>query len=237
MKMFLFWVLVTVSSFSQELLKKEVSNFVGVDVFENFYYLKNNTLYKSSLENNYQNLNYGKPDVIDISNPMQVLVFYQNFNTVVFLDNQLNYISEVPVPFGVSLIANAGKDKLWLYNKLQSTLSIYNYHTKKTSNTSLPNVKNTTKLSSDLNSAYILDKNNIWSRYNFLAQKQEAKQVKQQLLSISLRNLYAINQQQLWFQDNMVLKLPTAVSAFEVVNNQCYYLSENAIYRITIAKN
>ncbi|WP_010133934.1 hypothetical protein [Ochrovirga pacifica] len=237
MKMFLFWVLVTVSSFSQELLKKEVSNFVGVDVFENFYYLKNNTLYKSSLENNYQNLNYGKPDVIDISNPMQVLVFYQNFNTVVFLDNHLNYISEVPVPFGVSLIANAGKDKLWLYNKLQSTLSIYNYYTKKTSNTSLPNVKNTTKLSSDLNSAYILDKNNIWSRYNFLAQKQEAKQVKQQLLSISLRNLYAINQQQLWFQDNMVLKLPTAVSAFEVVNNQCYYLSENAIYRITIAKN
>jgi hypothetical protein len=42
----------------------------------------------------YQNFSLGKITKVDLQNPLKIVLFYENFNTVVTLDNQLNEIQK-----------------------------------------------------------------------------------------------------------------------------------------------
>lgn len=67
-------------------------DFIGYDQFDFYYYIKDNALYKTkgttSLE--YKNPSFGKITKVDIKNPLNIVLFYENFNVVILLDNQLN---------------------------------------------------------------------------------------------------------------------------------------------------
>lgn len=236
MKLWKFLFLLPFFSFGQTQLHNNVDDFIGVDVFENYYFVKNNTLYKSNIENNYQNINYGKPNLIDISNPLQILVFYKYFNKVVLLDNQLNLILEFDVPIGIKLLANAGKDKIWMYNELSMSLELYTIKTQKTEVKSLPNIKNVKKLKADLNKAYILNTNGNLEIYNFLARKIESKKTSDLLLPISLNSEYFCKDYKILKNNASVATLPQTATSFEVVNKHCYFFDGKAIYRMSVSK-
>lgn len=236
MKLWKFLFILTLNSYSQTLLHNNVNQFIGVDVFENYYYLKENTLYKSNIENNYQNINYGAPDIVDISNPLQVLVYYKHFNKVVLLDNVLNYLSEFTIPIGIDLIANAGKDKIWMYNNLNTTLSLHHIKTNKTEVNSLPNIRNVKNLKADLNNAFILNNNGNLDTYNFLARKTKTQKTKEFLLPISLHATFYYKDKTIFKNHSPTITLPQKAESFEVINDHCYFFSNKTIYRMSISK-
>lgn len=106
--------------------------FVGIDKFGFQYFIKNNVLFKQkdgqSLE--YKNLSLGKIARVDLQNPLKLLLFYENFNTIVTLDNQLNEtqrvnFSEHSTPIIVSATGVASQNRFWIYNSLTQQLGLY----------------------------------------------------------------------------------------------------------------
>lgn len=70
------------------------ANILAVDNFSSFYSASNNSVLKFSNEGKflyrYEEFNYGKIGMIDVSNPMKMMVFYPDFMTVVTLDKFLS---------------------------------------------------------------------------------------------------------------------------------------------------
>jgi len=107
--------------------------FFGVDSFDNNYYSLNNVFYKTTPTKTYQyqNLALGAISSVSIYNPLELVVFYKDFNTVIILDNTLNEIEKLHfLNETISLVAKAGKNQLWLYNTDNQQLELYDYQTK-----------------------------------------------------------------------------------------------------------
>jgi len=106
--------------------------FIGTDGFKNYYYSKSNVLLKKNAEEvlQYQELSLGTITKVDIQNPLKIIIFYEQFNTVVILDKQLNEVQRIEFSkFENSVVASAigiaGQNKLWVFNSLKQQLGMY----------------------------------------------------------------------------------------------------------------
>lgn len=114
--------------------------FIGVDTFENYYYVIGTALYKKTTNNTYvyNNTSLGGNYSVDLSNPLKIVLFYRDFNTVVILDNRLNELTDSinfsAETFGknVASVSLSSNNNLWLYSLDDNILSLWNYETKKT---------------------------------------------------------------------------------------------------------
>jgi hypothetical protein len=106
--------------------------FIGYDKFDYLYFVKNNVLHKvkngESFE--YKNLALGQITKVDLLNPLKVIVFYERFNTVVTLDNQLNEtlkidFSQIKIPLVVGEIGIASQNQLWVFDEISQQLYLY----------------------------------------------------------------------------------------------------------------
>lgn len=74
------------------------SNYITSDIFDNIYavnkYELNQFDKEGTLLNTYSNRNLGNISFMDVSNPLRILVFYNNFNSILFLNNKLSPIAE-----------------------------------------------------------------------------------------------------------------------------------------------
>lgn len=129
--------------FSQEkkVLLSEVSSeridanqVIGVDKFGYLYYTEDNvfTKKKASKAFEYKNLSLGKIEKIDIQNPLKIVLFYKNFNTVVTLDNQLNEIQKINFTENekqivVEATGMASQNRFWIFNNLTQKIGLYDY--------------------------------------------------------------------------------------------------------------
>jgi hypothetical protein len=114
--------------------KIDAALFVGFDGMGNLYYIKNNILYMKNEKESwqYKNVSLGKPTKIDIQNPLKIMLFYENFNTVIMLDNQLNEtqiinFSENDVPIVAIATGIASQNRLWIYNSLTQQIGLFDY--------------------------------------------------------------------------------------------------------------
>ena len=139
--------------FSQEITTEFVTKipldadtFIGVDDLGNIYYLQNNTLHKKEVSKvySYTNTLLGKITSVDIKNPLKILVFYRDFNTILFLDNRLNELTN-PINFleesiakNMNAISLSSNNNLWMYSSDDNTLALWNHQSKKTIFTSQP---------------------------------------------------------------------------------------------------
>ena len=105
---------------------------LGYDTFNSLYYIKENTLYKTtnSTQVEYNNFSLGKISKVDFQNPLKILVFYERFNTAVLLDKQLSEIikfdfSQTEFPIVCSAIGISTQNKLWIYNNLTQKIGLY----------------------------------------------------------------------------------------------------------------
>jgi len=112
----------------------EAEVFVGVDEFENLYYINNNILYKKSKSKiySYSNISLGKITMVNIQNPFKLILFYADFNSVMILDNNLNELSE-RVDFtketlfnNVKFVSRSSQNNIWLYAD-DNKLHLYDY--------------------------------------------------------------------------------------------------------------
>ncbi len=111
--------------------------FIGLDNYKNSYFIKDRVINKQGPDGNFifNDLQLGRITSLDIINPLKVVAFFQDTNTVVMLDNKLNEIERInfnnlPQFLNVSTATNAGSNSLWLFNVDTQQLELYNYGAK-----------------------------------------------------------------------------------------------------------
>jgi len=132
--------------------------FLGYDSLGAMYSLTNNVLTKQTDTQNWQYKNpiLGKITKVDLLNPLKIVVFFQNFNTVVLLDNQLNETQKInlsdninPIlPFAVGL---ASANRLWIYDSLSQKVGLYDYAKRDFQTLTVPFVGNVRYYESNFN--------------------------------------------------------------------------------------
>lgn len=143
--------------------------FLGYDQFGFYYSIKNNVLFKDKKNEHfeYKNIALGKPTKIDIQNPLKIMLFYENFNTVVLLDNQLSEIqrinlSENIVPIIASAAGIASQNRLWIYNNLTQQIGFFDYLKNTFQSLTASFQGNLKYYQSDFNTFHWIDNNSNW---------------------------------------------------------------------------
>lgn len=156
-------------------------NFIGIDSYGNYFYENENVLYKKTptLTIQYQNISLGKIKKVDIINSLKVVVFYENFNTIVLLDSQLNEIQKVDfsntaITNGKSVLAKAiglsGQNIIWIYNTNEQQICLYDFRIQKLKNIGIPVSQNFTYYHTDFNTFQWIDSQNNWYSCNIFGE-------------------------------------------------------------------
>ncbi|EIA09676.1 hypothetical protein [Flavobacterium frigoris] len=149
----------------------EADFFLGFDQFGFYYSITNNVLYKIKEDETfeYKNPTLGKITKIDLQNPLKIVVFYESFNSVVLLDNQLNEVQKInftenTTPIIVAATGIASQNQLWVYDSLNQQIGLFDYlkNNYRAISTSFP--ESIKQYQSDFNTFnWIDDNNNLFS--------------------------------------------------------------------------
>ena len=146
---------------------ERAEEFFGKDNFQNYYYVVSNELFKKNKSKayNYKNLALGEIHDIAIENPLQIILLYKNFNTVVLLDNQLNEVQKIDFNsinqnLIITSIGFGGQNKLWFFDSVSQKIGIYDLITSSIKFLSTPLKGNITKKITTYNLFYFVNENN-----------------------------------------------------------------------------
>jgi hypothetical protein len=147
----------------------DADQFLGTDSFGFSYLIKNNLFVKTNGKDSYEykNISLGKITKVDLENPLKVVLFYEDFNTVVLLDNQFNETSRInfsknTTPILASGIGIASQNQLWIYNTLNQQIGLYNYLKDEYKTVSIPISGSIKYYQSNFNLFYWIDEKNNW---------------------------------------------------------------------------
>ncbi|WP_269234542.1 hypothetical protein [Flavobacterium flavigenum] len=147
----------------------DADDFLGYDSFGYSYEIKNNVFRK--IKGNeifeYKNISLGKITKADILNPLKIVLFYEDFNSVVLLDNQLNKISEINfsqnnIPIVATATGMSTQNQLWIYNTLNQQIGLFDYLKNEYKTVSTPLTENIKFYQTDFNTFYWIDEKNNW---------------------------------------------------------------------------
>ena len=188
---YLFCFLFSVLVFSQETITVEfaeekaftANKIYGIDTFGTTYFADDNeSFYKKTADTtiSYANFQLGKITSANVFNPLKINLFYQDFNTVVILDNRLAEIQKIDfntsVPYkNVSLVSTGYDNTLWLFNQDLQYLELYDYLNNTTRVRTVPIASQALDLKSDYNYVYLLTESYlyIYSYFGSLIHKIE----------------------------------------------------------------
>lgn len=108
------------------------TRFVGKDILDNSYWITGNVVRKSKGANvlSFQEFGFGNVSSVDITNPMQLGVFYKDYNVWVNVDehlvlvNQYDFSELLPV-YEVAFVANSVKNTLWIVDEVGRSINRY----------------------------------------------------------------------------------------------------------------
>lgn len=138
----LFWLccLISFTAFAQTTLKIEkldsltwdIDRYLGFDSQLNQYAIKDNVVFKRTKNEilAYKNVELGKIERVAFQNPLQLIVFYKEFNTLVLLDNQLNETKRIDFNLNPTLIqleamGLSAQNQLWVFDGNSNRLGLY----------------------------------------------------------------------------------------------------------------
>lgn len=147
--------------------------FLGYDAFGYSYQIKNNVFSKTKGNEifEYKNVSLGKITKVDLQNPLKMVLFYEDFNSVVLLDNQLNKVTEInfsqnATPIVVSAIGMSTQNQLWIYNTLNQQIGLFEYLKNEYKTISIPLTEQIKYYQTDFNTFYWIDKKYNWYSCN-----------------------------------------------------------------------
>ncbi|MFH7012082.1 hypothetical protein ACHRV5_09415 [Flavobacterium sp. FlaQc-52] len=150
-------------------LKIDADEFLGYDSFGYYYLIKDNVFRK--IKGNevfeYKNVSLGNLTKVDLQNPLKMVLFYEDFNSVILLDNQLNKITEINfsqnnIPIVVPFIGMSTQNQLWVYNTLNQQIGLFDYLKNEYKIVSTPLTETIQYYQTDFNAFYWIDKKNNW---------------------------------------------------------------------------
>lgn len=119
-------------------------DFFTVDNLGNIYTVKEDELIKylpnGKFFARYSNLRLGNISAVDATNPLKLVLYYRDFQQIIFLDNQLSVNSEVVSLENLGfeqteLVCASANNSFWIYNKQNSELNRFNENSKKITST------------------------------------------------------------------------------------------------------
>jgi hypothetical protein len=118
------------SSFSLLSTYKTSADILTVDNFSNFYSASDYKLFKFSRDGDflypYEQYSYGKIGMVDVTDPLKILVFYPDFMTVITLDKFLSPLTTYNFfnlgYQNVSAVASSADGRLWFFDNTDMTL-------------------------------------------------------------------------------------------------------------------
>lgn len=149
---------------SPRLIIKMKFDFFTSDNIGNIYTVKEDELIKylpnGKFFARYSNLKLGSITTVDATNPLKIVLYYRDFQQILFLDNQLSLNSEVVSleKLGyeqTDLVCASVNNSFWIYNKQNNELNRFNEESKKI--TSTGNLKQV--LQRELNPNFMLEHN------------------------------------------------------------------------------
>lgn len=150
---------------------KEFENktYIGFDGLGNNYYINENVFIKENETQKweYKNVALGKITSVDFINPLKIVVFYEDFNTIVTLDNQLNDVQklnffEIDTSIFASKIGLASQSQFWIYNALTQQILLFDYLKNTSKTIGNPIAENIKYTQTDFNNFYWIDDINNW---------------------------------------------------------------------------
>jgi hypothetical protein len=141
-KLFLFLFLFSLISLkAQELtipvqllskVKAGNDRYIGQDAFGGEYTIADNEFrkQKDGKTYKYKNISLGEIFKADIQNPLQIVLFYKKFNSVVLLDNQLNEITRINFsrtaePLIAEAASLASQNRLWIFDITTQQIGLF----------------------------------------------------------------------------------------------------------------
>jgi len=156
-----------------EKIKLHDDHLAQIDNFNNLYFIDENTLVKQTNDSEfiYNNRQLGQISSFDGFNPLKLNLFYQDFNTVMVLDNRLSEITKINFntlkPFrNISHITTGNDNTIWCFNQDNQQLELFDYRTNNTKAKTLPINENVIQLKSDYNTCWLLTKRYLYV-YNY----------------------------------------------------------------------
>jgi hypothetical protein len=147
----------------------DIDDFLGYDSFGFSYHIKNNIFRKTKGTEvfEYKNVSLGNITKVDILNPLKIVLFYEDFNTVVLLDNQLNKMTEInfsqnSTPIVVPSIGMSTQNQLWIFNTLNQQIGLFDYLKNEYKTVSTPLTETIKYYQTDFNTFFWIDKKNNW---------------------------------------------------------------------------
>ena len=142
----------------------------GVDTFGTLYFsTDDNTFNKKTKDTTITYTNFQLSEITSANafNSLKINLFYEDFNTVVILDNRLAEIFKIDFnttqPYkNVSFISTGFDNTLWLFNQDLQQLELYDYKTNKTRLKTVPIQSQILDLKSDYNYCYMLTQNYLY---------------------------------------------------------------------------
>lgn len=160
------WLLFAFPKGNQQAITiREAHHFFTVDELGQIYLVHGSELlkYKKTGERQarYSNLRFGEIASVDATNPLKILVYYRDYQQVIFLDNQLSVNGKVPLQdLGLSqaqLVCASANNSFWVYDQMHSELHRYDQSGKKTASTG--NLRQL--LNSEISPSSIIEQSNL----------------------------------------------------------------------------
>ena len=133
-----------------KLINKSTVNydrFLGFDQFGYVYYINNNVLFKEHKDKKtlfqYQEFALGNITAVDLTNPLKIVLYYNQSNLSIILDNRLNELfridfNQVENTLITAMVSTSRQDQLWVFDLNAQVLNQYNYRNSRVVNSSLP---------------------------------------------------------------------------------------------------
>jgi hypothetical protein len=147
--------------------KAEAERFAGTDAFGWDYVIADNEFRKQKDGRvlKYKNLSLGDIFKVDLQNPLQIVLFYKKFNTVVLLDNQMNAtnlinFNDIQEPLLAEALGLASQNRLWLYDLNSQQMGLFDTSKNTFRTLTPPNNGGITWYQNDYNYFYWTDNGN-----------------------------------------------------------------------------
>lgn len=226
---------------------KVIAENFKVDNLGNFYILNKNEISKYNAEQKftgrYSNKQLGNDFILDVLNPLKVLLFSQPLSTIIFLDNMMGKatteINLNEYNLGtVTLACSSYNNGFWTYNPVNFSITRFDENLKKTTEVNFLNQITET----DLHPNYICEYNNQLYINNPETGILVFDIFGTYYKTIPIKNLqqFSINETQLFYQLNNKLfsyhlkslqtseiNMPLNCSAWQVNQRKIYFLVDN----------
>jgi hypothetical protein len=239
-----------------ELLKKIPGNYIylNVDVLDNIYLINNgNRLIK--LNSNGDSLavfndvkKYGNPTLLDVSNPLKILLYYKPFSTVVILDRLLIMRNTINLRkqqiFSVQAIATSYDNNIWVFDEQDFKLKKVDEDGKLLQESTdmrslVDTVPSPTQLIDNDNIVYLYDENKGFYLFDYYgALKNNLPFLHWQNPAIARNTMYGFSENMLLSYELKSLDLKkynlpdsfTGYISIKAINGKVYLLKEDGLY-------